>query len=219
MNEAFIKELKFDSQGLIPAVIQDSASGKVLMMAYMNRESLEKTIASGRTWFYSRSRAELWQKGETSGHIQEVENIYFDCDADCLLVKVRQTGAACHTGHYSCFYRDLEGNEAGDMLFDPEAVYAGQAGPGVLYELAGVIAQRRVEMPEGSYTAYLFEKGLDKILKKVGEECAEVIIAAKNREKSEVVYEISDLFYHLLVLMAEQGVQLSDIFTELKTRR
>lgn len=219
MNKEFIEGLKFDSQGLIPAVVQESRSGRVLMMAYMNRESLEKTISSGRTWFYSRSRQSLWQKGETSGNYQEVDNIHFDCDGDCLLIQARQNGAACHTGHLSCFYRDMEGRESDDVLFDPEAVYAGQAGAGILHTLADIIARRRVEMPEGSYTAYLFEKGLDKILKKVGEESAEVIIAAKNRDKKEVIYEISDLIYHLLVLMNEQGVTLSDVFDELDTRR
>ncbi len=214
-----IENIKFDAQGLVPAIIQDNGSGRVLMMAYMNAESLEKTISTKHTWFYSRSRQQLWMKGESSGHVQEVEEILYDCDADCLLIKVRQTGAACHTGHYSCFYRNAAGEEVEQQLFDPRQVYEEQAGTGVLYELFDVIKDRQAKMPEGSYTTYLFSKGLDKILKKVGEENAEVIIAAKNRSKSEVVYETADLIYHLLVLLAEQGIELPDIFAELKSRR
>lgn len=215
-----IENIKFNEQGLVPAIIQDVRSGQVLMMAYMNQESLQKTMATGHTCFYSRSRQELWMKGETSGHVQKVKQILYDCDADTLLIKVEQTGAACHTGHYSCFYRDAEGNEIEPAAFDPDQVYKADAeGPGILYELYDVIKSRQQEMPEGHYTTYLFDKGIDKILKKVGEESAEVIIASKNRVKEEVVYEVSDLFYHLLVLLVEQGVELGDIFTELKSRR
>lgn len=214
-----IEGLKYDQNGLIPAIIQDCHTGQVLMMAYMNKESLQQTIDSGRTCFYSRSRQELWTKGETSGHIQTVKEIRYDCDEDCLLVLVEQTGMACHTGHYTCFYRNEQGEEVEPAAMDMEQVYSGAEGPGILYELFRVIKDRQAQRPEGSYTTYLFEKGLDKILKKVGEESAEVIIAAKNREKSEVVYESSDLIYHLLVLLVEQGVELSDIFSELKSRR
>ncbi len=214
-----IENIKFDEKGLVPAIIQDVKSGQVLMMAYMNRESLAKTMETGRTWFYSRSRQQLWMKGEESGHIQEVKKIFYDCDQDTLLIKVEQTGVACHTGHYSCFYRDIEGNEIEPARVDAEKIYDSVQGPGILYELYDIISDRKEKMPEGSYTAYLFDKGLDKILKKVGEENAEVIIAAKNREKSEVVYEVSDLIYHLLVLLVEQGVDLGDIFAELKSRR
>ncbi|HEX3011597.1 MAG TPA: bifunctional phosphoribosyl-AMP cyclohydrolase/phosphoribosyl-ATP diphosphatase HisIE [Syntrophomonadaceae bacterium] len=215
-----LEDIKFDERGLVPAIIQDENSGQVLMMAYMNRESLQKTLETGRTCFYSRSRQELWSKGETSGNIQKVKQILFDCDADTLLIKVEQTGAACHTGHYSCFYRDAEGNEIEPAVFDPDKVYSSrQEGPGILYELYDVIKGRQQEMPEGHYTTYLFDKGIDKILKKVGEETSEVIIASKNRVKGEVVYEVSDLFYHLLVLLVEQGVELGDIFAELKSRR
>ncbi len=214
-----IDKIKFDQQGLVPAIIQDSRSGQVLMMAYMNKESLQKTIATGQTWFYSRSRQQLWMKGETSGHIQKVKDIFYDCDQDSLLVQVEQIGAACHTGHYSCFYRNAEGQEVEPIVFDPGRVYSPRASAAVLYELYDVIADRKEKMPAGSYTSYLFEKGLDKILKKVGEENAEVIIAAKNRSREEVVYETSDLFYHLLVLLVEQGVSLEDIFAELKSRR
>lgn len=210
--------IKFDEHGLVPAIIQDVHSGQVLMMAYMNKEALTKTLESGYTCFYSRSRQSLWTKGETSGHVQKVSEIRYDCDEDTLLIQVEQTGAACHTGHYSCFYRNAAGEEVEPAQFDMEKVYASPAGPGILYELYNVIVDRRAKLPEGSYTTYLFTKGLDKILKKVGEENAEVIIAAKNRSKEEVVYETSDLLYHLLVLLVEQGVQLDDIFAELNSR-
>ena len=214
-----IKNIKFDERGLVPAIIQDNQTGQVLMMAYMNAESLDKTLSTGKTWFYSRSRQALWMKGETSGHVQSVKDVYYDCDEDTLLFKVEQTGAACHTGHYSCFYRNMEGEEVAPVLVDPNRVYGSTAGPGILYELYDLILDRKAHMPEGSYTTYLFDKGLDKILKKVGEENAEVIIAAKNRNRSELVYETSDLLYHLLVLLVEQGVSLEDIFLELKSRR
>ncbi len=214
-----IEQVKFDERGLVPAIIQDSQSGRVLMMAYMNAESLGKTIESGYTWFYSRSREQLWMKGETSGHVQKVREIYYDCDGDCLLIQVEQTGAACHTGHYSCFYRSAASEETEPPVFDPDQVYKPQASAAILYELYDVICDRRRQMPAGSYTTYLFEKGLDKILKKVGEENAEVIIAAKNRSREELVYEASDLLYHLLVLLVEQDVSLENIFSELKSRR
>jgi phosphoribosyl-AMP cyclohydrolase / phosphoribosyl-ATP pyrophosphohydrolase len=214
-----IKNIKFDERGLVPAIIQDNQTGQVLMMAYMNAESLDKTLSTGRTWFYSRSRQALWMKGETSGHVQAVKDVYYDCDEDTLLFKVEQTGAACHTGHYSCFYRNMEGEEVAPVLVDPNRVYASTAGPGILYELYDLILDRKAHLPEGSYTTYLFDKGLDKILKKVGEENAEVIIAAKNQNRTELVYETSDLLYHLLVLLVEQGVSLEDIFLELKSRR
>lgn len=212
-------DIQYDEQGLIPAIIQEDGSGQVLMMAYMNKEALNKTIDTGYTWFYSRSRQTLWMKGESSGHVQEVKSIRYDCDADCLLVLVEQTGAACHTGHHSCFYRTLEGQELEAPQFDLHKIYAGKAGPGILFELYDVLLQRQQERPEGSYTSYLFNEGLDKILKKVGEESAEVIIAAKNRSKEEVSYEVADLIYHLLVMLVEQGVELSDIFAELQSRR
>lgn len=214
-----IEQVKFDERGLVPAIIQDSQSGRVLMMAYMNAESLGKTIETGRTWFYSRSRQQLWMKGETSGHVQQVRDIFYDCDGDCLLIQVEQTGAACHTGHYSCFYRNAAGEEIEPATFDPDQVYNPQASAAILYELYDVISDRRRKMPAGSYTTYLFEKGLDKILKKVGEENAEVIIAAKNRSQEELIYEASDLLYHLLVLLVEQDVSLENIFSELKSRR
>ncbi|NLO21023.1 MAG: bifunctional phosphoribosyl-AMP cyclohydrolase/phosphoribosyl-ATP diphosphatase HisIE [Syntrophomonadaceae bacterium] len=216
-----MNKMNFDKQGgLIPAIIQDAISGQVLMLAYMNKEALAKTIETGNTWFYSRSRQELWLKGESSGHVQTVKEILYDCDEDALLIKVEQTGVACHTGHYSCFYRNWEGQEVEKQIFDLDKVYAFPASsPAILYELYDVIKDRQAKLPEGAYTTYLFQKGLDKILKKVGEENAEVIIAAKNREKSEVIYETSDLLYHLMVLLVEQDVSLDEIFSELKSRR
>lgn len=211
--------IKFDAHGLVPAIIQDAYSNQVLMLAYMNAESLDKTIASGQTWFYSRSRQELWMKGESSGHVQKVKQILYDCDADCLLIKVEQTGAACHTGHYSCFYRDSSGQEVEKTVSDPQAIYDAAGNRGILFELYDIIRDRKEKLPEGSYTTYLFTKGIDKILKKVGEENAEVIIAAKNNSQAELIYESSDLLYHLLVLLVEQGIELDDIFNELASRR
>ena len=190
------------------------------MLAYMNQEALAKTLETGKTWFYSRSRQELWMKGESSGHVQTVKEILFDCDQDALLIKVEQSGVACHTGHYSCFFRNFEGQEVERQQFDLKQVYESAASsPAILYELYDLIKDRQAKLPEGSYTTYLFQKGLDKILKKVGEENAEVIIAAKNRDKSELIYETSDLLYHLMVLLVEQGVSLDEIFSELKSRR
>jgi phosphoribosyl-ATP pyrophosphohydrolase/phosphoribosyl-AMP cyclohydrolase len=216
-----IEHIDFAKQdGLVPAVIQDVDSGQVLMLAYMNETALQKTVETGKTWFFSRSRQCLWMKGESSGHVQEVKEILYDCDQDSLLIKVRQVGAACHTGHYTCFYRNLQGEEVSSQLFNAEEWFrAGAEGPGVLFELMDVIRERQRTMPENSYTSYLFNEGLDKILKKIGEESAEVIIAAKNREKPEVIYEAADLIYHLLVLLVEQGVDLPEIFAELKSRR
>lgn len=203
-----IEKLRFDAHGLIPAIIQDVESNQVLMMAYMNHESLEKTLETGQTWFWSRSRKELWHKGATSGHLQDVHEIAYDCDADCLLIKVTQTGAACHTGERTCFHNPVYSCE--------EHKYAS---PNIINEIYDVVMSRKKEMPEGSYTTYLFTKGLDKILKKVGEEAAEVIIGAKNRNKDEVVYEVGDLLYHLLVLLGEQDIKPQEVFAELAKRR
>lgn len=199
--------LKFDKQGLIPAIVQDVKSGTVLMLAYMNKESLEKTITEGRTWFYSRSRQALWPKGETSGHIQKVVAIYYDCDADTLLVQVHQTGAACHEGTFSCFSRALA--ESGEEVSPDWAV---------LSWLEEIIKERKKTLPLESYTTYLFSKGIDKILKKVGEEATEVVIAAKGGKKKEVIYETSDLIYHLLVMLQEQNIELKEIWQELISR-
>ena len=216
-----LEQLVFDRDGLIPAIIQDAESGEVLMLAYMNREAVEKTLETGMTHFWSRGRQKLWRKGETSGHIQTIVEKYYDCDNDTLLFKVKQTGAACHTGHYSCFYNKIDEDrgiiEKDGKVFDPSEVYPNKAA--ILKELYDVVTDRRDHPKEGSYTNYLFDKGLDKILKKIGEESAEVIIASKNRSREEVTYEVSDLVYHLMVLLVDQGVTLDDIYAELKKRR
>jgi len=214
-----IEAIKFDVNGLVPAIIQDEASGTVLMMAYMNADSLAKTLSTGVTWFYSRSRKALWQKGETSGHVQTVKEMYYDCDADTLLVKVNQKGVACHEGTFSCFSRRLDAEtEQAEKLVDPDKVYK-EPLAGVLYELYNVINDRKHNPKEGSYTNYLFEKGQDKILKKVGEESAETIIASKNNDKAEILYEMADLWYHCLVLLANHNIAPSELFEELKKRR
>ncbi|VBB05872.1 phosphoribosyl-amp biosynthesis cyclohydrolase hydrolase histidine amino-acid pra-ch phosphoribosyl-atp bifunctional includes: [Lucifera butyrica] len=211
--------IKFDVNGLVPAVIQDEKTGAVLMLAYMNRESLAKTVETGVTWFYSRSRNRLWQKGETSGHVQTVRNIYYDCDADSLLVKVEQTGAACHEGTFSCFSRKLgETKSEAAKLFDPEKVYGGSAAA-ILQELYQVITDRKANPKEGSYTNYLFTKGQDKILKKVGEEATETVIASKNNSKAEILYEMADLWYHCMVLLAYHGITPAELLAELQSRR
>lgn len=203
-----LNSLKFDAQGLIPAIIQDVETKEVLMMAYMNKEALMKTLESGQTWFWSRSRQEFWHKGATSGHFQDVREVSFDCDADSLLVKVVQHGAACHTGEKSCFHNPiLQGGAAASVSAD------------ILNEVYAVVMSRKRERPEGSYTTYLFDKGLDKILKKVGEEAAEVIIGAKNENRDEVIYEVSDLLYHLLVLLGEQDITPDEVYRELAKRR
>ncbi|MGN0636429.1 MAG: bifunctional phosphoribosyl-AMP cyclohydrolase/phosphoribosyl-ATP diphosphatase HisIE, partial [Acutalibacteraceae bacterium] len=194
--------LKFDEKGLIPAVVLDAQSGKILTVAYMNRESLEISIREGRTCFWSRSRQELWRKGETSGNVQHIEKIVADCDRDALAVYVQKEGPACHTGAESCFFEPVFENDA----LSPSFSYEG---------LMQLILGRKTEKKEGSYTTYLFEKGLDKILKKVGEESTEVIVAAKNNDKKETIYEIADLAYHVMVLMAEMGISVDDITAEL----
>lgn len=197
-----IDELKFDENGLIPAVVTDYYTKKVLTVAYMNKESLAVSIEKGKTCFYSRSRKQLWLKGETSGNYQHIVSIKADCDRDALAVEVVKDGPACHTGTDSCFN---------------DYVYAGERNEFSLDMLYGLLKSRKENMPEGSYTTYLFEKGLDKILKKIGEECTEVIIGAKN-SREEMIYEIADLAYHVLVLMNHENVPLSDVIDELASR-
>ncbi|WP_110956011.1 bifunctional phosphoribosyl-AMP cyclohydrolase/phosphoribosyl-ATP diphosphatase HisIE [Anaerosinus massiliensis] len=210
--------IQFDEHGLVPAIIQDEA-GQVLMLAYMNKESLEKTVETGLTWFYSRSRKGLWQKGETSGNIQIVKEISYDCDCDTLLVKVEQKGAACHTGTYSCFNRRLGEFESHmAALFDTNQVYKNSVST-ILHDLYNVINDRKLHPKEGSYTNFLFEQGQDKILKKIGEEAAETIIASKNMSKEEILYEMSDLWYHCLVLLAFHNISPSELLGELQNRR
>lgn len=200
-------EFKLNEQGLIPAIVQDYKTGEVLMMAYMNRESFEKTLASGKMTYYSRSRSRLWLKGETSGHYQYVKELCIDCDKDTILAKVKQVGAACHTGAQSCFFTSLSKRE-----------YKQSNPLNVFEEVFSVILDRKKNPKEGSYTTYLFEKGLDKILKKCGEEATEIIIAAKNPDAEEIKYEISDFLYHVMVLMAEKDVSWEDITRELANR-
>lgn len=219
-SEGIMENIKFGSNGLIPVITQDYKTNEVLMMAYMNKEALNKSLETNNVYYFSRSRNKLWQKGESSGHYQHIKSINIDCDNDTLLIKVEQVGGACHTGHYSCFYREISKKdgvkETLEKVFDEKEVYDNSK---VLKEVYDVIVDRTINPKEGSYTNYLFEKGLDKILKKVGEEASEVIIAAKNKDKEEITYEISDLFYHLFVLMVEREVQLDDIYNELKKRR
>ncbi|MBQ2943256.1 MAG: bifunctional phosphoribosyl-AMP cyclohydrolase/phosphoribosyl-ATP diphosphatase HisIE [Ruminococcus sp.] len=199
-----IETLKFDEKGLIPAIVTDADTGKVLTLAYMNKESLQISMDKELTCFFSRSRQELWLKGETSGNYQHIVSITADCDNDALVVKVRKDGPACHTGTDSCFTKLLfEGEESEG--FSLEGLYA-------------LLKGRKENLPEGSYTTYLFEKGIDKILKKVGEECTEVIIGGKAGDKAETVYEIADLAYHVMVLMVEMGITVDDIRNELASR-
>ena len=199
-----VKNLKFDEKGLIPAIVIDAATGKVLTLAYMNEESLKISIEKKLTCFWSRSRGELWLKGETSGNYQHIIKIVADCDSDALLVYVKKDGPACHTGAESCF---------NDVVFesDEEGVFS----PEALFEM---IKGRKTEKKEGSYTTYLFEKGIDKILKKVGEECTEVIIASKDNDRKETIYEIADLYYHVMVMMVEMGIDVDEVLKELASR-
>ncbi len=203
MGQESIDKIKFNGHGLVPAIVQDYYTKEVLMLAYMNKESFEKTILTKETWFYSRSRKELWNKGATSGHKQYIKKMSYDCDGDTLLLEVEQIGFACHTGEKTCFFNPIiqEGKEEFSIL--------------ALFDL---IKERKATPVEGSYTNYLFDKGIDKILKKVGEESAEVIIAAKNPNVIELQYEISDLMYHTMVLMVERGLEIDDILVELEKR-
>ncbi len=201
-------EFKLDDKGLIPCIVQDYKTKDVLMMAYMNEESYAKTLETGRMTYFSRSRNSLWVKGETSGHFQYVKSLAIDCDKDTILAKVSQVGAACHTGNRSCFYTPLVEKEYDDT--NPLTVFQ---------DVYDIIMDRKLHPKEGSYTNYLFDKGIDKILKKVGEECTEVVIAAKNPEKDELKYEISDLLYHLMVLMAERDTTWTEVTRELAERR
>jgi len=195
---------QFNSDGLIPVIAQEASTNEVLMLAWMNQDAIDQTLKTKYAHYYSRSRQQLWKKGETSGNVQKVKSFSYDCDADAILLKVEQTGVACHTEHKTCFYRDIFTDDVPDA--------------NILDVLFNVIKERKAFRPEGSYTTYLFDKGVDKILKKVGEETSEVIIAAKNNN-DELIYEASDLIYHLLVLLVNNGVELSDIYKELASRR
>ncbi|KWW20806.1 bifunctional phosphoribosyl-AMP cyclohydrolase/phosphoribosyl-ATP pyrophosphatase [Peribacillus simplex] len=205
-----LETIKFDEKGLIPAIVQDARSKEVLTLAYMNEESLKMSIESGETVFFSRSRNELWHKGATSGNTQKIIEIKYDCDQDALVVAVVPAGPACHTGATSCFSETIYQNT--------EARQAAETNVAFLTELEQLITKRKAEMPEGSYTTYLFDKGVDKILKKVGEEAAEVIIAAKNRDAEELSMESADLLYHLFVLLQEQELPFQAVLDVLKAR-
>ncbi len=215
MAEQFA-DLKFDNKGLIPAIVQDASTKDVLMMAYMNKESLDKTLETGNTWFYSRSRQELWMKGKTSGNVQAVKEIRYDCDNDTLLVFVEPKGPACHTGERTCFHRNLQ-----DGVNKPEEIEEVRTAVegSILDELYELIVERKKQMPEGSYTTKLFKEGMGKIAAKVSEESTEVIEAAFEKNKGEVVWEAADLIYHLMVLLAAKDVDFADVKKELKHRR
>jgi phosphoribosyl-ATP pyrophosphohydrolase/phosphoribosyl-AMP cyclohydrolase len=209
-----VEEIKFDEQGLVPVVVQDANTLEVLTLAYMNAASLKQTIETKETWFWSRSRSSLWHKGETSGHTQRVTNIVVDCDRDALTVLVIPNGPACHTGARSCFHNTLQ---EGDGLSEQAREAKSDFGA-VLDDLYALIESRKRDRPDGSYTTYLFDRGLDKILKKIGEETSETIIAAKNEDPDALVKEVSDLLYHLVVLMVERGLTLDQIRSELISR-
>lgn len=199
-----VEGIRFDERGLIPAIVQDIRDGKVLMLAYMDREALEKTLSTGKAHYYSRSRKRLWLKGETSGNFQEVKGIYYDCDGDTLLLKVEQQGVACHTGERSCFFNPIL-KEGEDLV-----------GPSILDDVYRVILERKREMPEGSYVAHLLGEGLEKILEKIDEEARELIEAS--RSNGDVVHELTDLIFHSLVLLGYKDIQLMDVYREFKRR-
>jgi phosphoribosyl-ATP pyrophosphohydrolase/phosphoribosyl-AMP cyclohydrolase len=212
MEELF-NEVKFDQQGLIAAVLQDVITGEVLMVGYMNQEALEKTVETGEAWFFSRSRQKLWHKGETSGHFQKVKEIKLDCDGDALLLKVESIGnQVCHTGNRSCFFRSYGSKQEDSNIPATLGEFK------IINDLYRLILDRKANPKEGSYTCYLWDKGQDKMLKKVGEEAAEVIIGSKNNSKDEVVYETADLIYHLLVLLAWHRIKPREIMMELEKR-
>jgi phosphoribosyl-ATP pyrophosphohydrolase/phosphoribosyl-AMP cyclohydrolase len=200
--------IKFDEKGLVPAVAQENSTGEVLMVAYMNPEALEKTLSTRRAHYYSRSRKTLWKKGETSGHFQDVEGVYYDCDSDTILLIVRQTGAACHTGERTCFFRRLDEGPATPA----------PAGVGIITGLQGVIASRQGADPDSSYVASLFEKGTEKILDKVAEESAELIEAARGGKTEDIVHELSDLWFHTLVLLGQKDIDVEEVYSELRRR-
>ncbi len=205
---SWLDQLRFDSNGLLPVAVQETGTGEILMVAHANREALELTGSTGRAHYWSRSRAEIWRKGDTSGNVQEVDEVRIDCDGDAVIYRVRQTGPACHTLSHSCFHRRVDEGELREA----------EEGGHILSRLEKIVRQRDEERPDESYTTYLFEKGLDKVLKKVGEESTEVIIAAKNEEPSELVSETADLFFHLLVLLRARGIPTAEVWAELERR-
>lgn len=201
-----ISGIKFNEAGLVPAIAQDASTGEVLMLAYMNKEALEKTVETGRAHYFSRSRSSLWLKGETSGNFQEVKGVYYDCDADAILLKVEPRGPACHTGEKTCFYRKLVGEDSKP------------SGERVITELFNILKERKKASPEKSYVASLYARGLPKIVSKIEEESGELIEAAMKKGSAEVVYEFSDLLFHSMVLLANQGIEMEEVFRELARR-
>lgn len=210
--EDIIRDLKFDEEGLIPAIVQDAQNVQVLMFAYANEEALQKTIKTKRAHFWSRSRSKLWKKGEESGNIQEVGDIYFDCDRDSILITVKQKGVACHTGNRTCFFSNI------DISKNGSPTYTDIKNKKTLDDVFEVIDDRKRNPKGNSYVSSLFEKGLDEILKKVGEEAGETIIGAKNKDKDEIIYETTDLFFHTLILLSYYGIEPSDIYREFDRR-
>lgn len=213
-----LEEIKFDINGLVPAIAQDVHSKKVRMMAYMNKEALAETIKTGYVHYYSRTRKKLWKKGETSGHYQLVRSISLDCDGDALLIQIEQVGGvSCHTGNHTCFYRTVE--EDGWKEKAPFLAKEEETAENMLNYVYDIVRDRKENPQEGSYTNYLLQKGVDKILKKLGEECTEVVIATKNQKSDELIFEIADLLFHLSVLMVESDVTWEDIYEELSKRK
>jgi len=206
-----LEQIKFGEKGLVPVIVQNAGSGQVLMLAYANKDAIQKTIESGKSHFWSRSREKLWMKGEESGNTQEVKEIFYDCDMDTILYLVEQTGVACHTGERTCFYRSSEGDKE-------TPVFGSSNSNKTLDDVYDVIVDRKLNPKEGSYVSGLFEKGLDKILKKVGEEAGETIIGAKNEDKKEIVYETADLWFHSLIALSYFGITPNDIYEELGRR-
>jgi len=224
MKKTIFNEIKFNKEGLIPVIIQDGENGKVLMLAYMNKESLERTLNSGRTCFYSRSRKKLWYKGETSGHVQLWKKIYLDCDNDTLLIIVKQVGVACHTGHYSCFFKAIEESEIKEVLPDVDVKRrqgnnVTKTDSSIIDELYQIVQDRKVNFKEDSYTCKLLANSKDLLPKKIGEEAAEVIIAMKDKEIDAIIYEVADLWFHILVVLGYFNISPESIFQELKRRR
>jgi len=224
MNESkILDQIKFDGKGLIPVIIQEEKNKQVLMLAYMNRESLEKTLKEGKTCFYSRSRKKLWFKGETSGNIQTVKKIILDCDNDTLLVLVEQKGVACHTGNYSCFFKEIKSGKIKEIKLEflqrEKKSEQTERNSGIINEIYQVIQDRKLNYKEGSYVCKLLANSEDLLPKKIGEEAAEVIIALKDKEKSAIIYEVADLCFHTLVALGNYNISPNDIFKELKRRR
>jgi phosphoribosyl-ATP pyrophosphohydrolase/phosphoribosyl-AMP cyclohydrolase len=206
-----LEQIKFNENGLVPVIVQDVSSGQVLMLAYANKDAIQKTIDSGKSHFWSRSREKLWMKGEESGNVQDIKELYYDCDIDTILYLVQQTGVACHTGERTCFYRSTNGNQEAPTFGSSDSSKT-------LDEVYEVILDRKLNPKDGSYVSGLFEKGLDKILKKIGEEAGETIIGAKNGDKKEIIYETADLWFHSMIVLSYFGITPNDIYDELGRR-